>query len=58
MKRGGLGITVMEGCLIIKDMSMIYLQFLKLNIMLSHFTITSIGNTGIQSSPWKLKKNR
>ena len=47
MKRSGLGITVMEGCIIIKGMSMIYLQFLKLKIMLFHFTIISIGNTGI-----------
>ena len=33
----------MEGCFIIKGMS-IYLQFLKLKIMLFHFTILSIGN--------------
>ena len=47
MKRSGLGITIVEGCIIIKGMSMIYLQFLKLKIMLFHFTIISIGNTGI-----------
>ena len=47
MKRSGLGITIMEGCIIIKGMSMIYLQFLKLKIMLFHFKIISIGNTGI-----------
>ena len=47
MKRSGLGITIMEGCFIIKGMSMIYLQFLKLKIMLFHFTIISVGNTGI-----------
>ena len=46
-KKGGLGITIMESCFITKGMSMIYLQFLKLKIMLLHFTIISIGNTGI-----------
>ena len=47
MKRSGLGITITEGCIITKGMSMIYLQFLKLKIMLFHFTIIPIGNTGI-----------
>ena len=47
MKRSGLVITIMEGYFIIKSMSKIYLQFLKLKIMLFHFTIISIGNTGI-----------
>ena len=47
MKRSKLGITIMEGCFIIKGMSMIYLQFLKLKIMLLHFVIISIGKTGI-----------
>ena len=56
MKRGGLGITIMEGCFIIKGMSLIYLQFLKLKIKLFHFTVISAGNKGIYSSPWKLKK--
>ena len=51
VKRSGLGITIMEGCFVIKGMSMIYLQFLKLKIMLFHFTIISVGNTGISSSP-------
>ena len=56
VKKSRLGITIMERCFIIKGMPMIYLQFLKLKIMLFHFTIISIGNTGIKSSPWKLKK--
>ena len=47
MKRSGLGITIMEGYFIIKGMSRIYLQFLKLKIMLFHFTIFSVGNTRI-----------
>ena len=47
VKKSRLGITIMERCFIIKGMPMIYLQFLKLKIMLFHFTIISIGNTGI-----------
>ena len=47
IKRSRLGITIMEGCFIIKGMSMIYFQFLKPKIMLFHFTITSMGKTGI-----------
>ena len=35
------------GLFVIKGMTMIYLQFLKLKIMLFHFTIISIANTGI-----------
>ena len=46
-KRSGLGITITEGYFTIKGMLMIYLPFLKLRIILFHFTITSIGNTVI-----------
>ena len=47
MKRSGLVITIIAGYFIIKGMLRIYLQFLKLKVMLFHFTIISIGNTGI-----------
>ena len=41
------GIKIMEGYFTMKGMLMKYLQFLKLRIMLFHFTIISIGNTVI-----------
>ena len=46
-EKGWIGIAIMEGYFTIKGMLIEFLQFLKLRIMLFHFTIISISNTVI-----------